>query len=313
MTNASPRTSSPLVGAAATLWESSGKKGFVAFIRAAYPDSHAKRLARDFDVSPETSTTWLRGQRPNAVTFDRMVERWGTPFLTAIYGTRAADPDLCRRALAEAAAMAEDLSHRIQGLMIVGQNDPGADAARYARRSDEVARGCDEFACAGEGVAGRGGQDRSRHEGAPGKLLNYERLPLELAKPDHNSILEAWQESGGIVTDSLISAITASGLKPGMSVYTNESRCIQLGDVTSPLLTDAQRISLCGRHVRELPIDQDYARTVDHDIRDRAPLFTRVTLCCVDGARGFGNLRLPLLAAGRVISLTNLETFQCER
>lgn len=44
-----------------------------------------KRIARAFDVSPETAKGWLNGNRPSGRHFDAMVRRWGPEFLDFIY------------------------------------------------------------------------------------------------------------------------------------------------------------------------------------------------------------------------------------
>lgn len=60
---------------------------FAWFLAGAYPGaSKRKRIARDFDVSPETAKGWLCGRAwPRHETFLRMRAKWGPAFIRFVY------------------------------------------------------------------------------------------------------------------------------------------------------------------------------------------------------------------------------------
>lgn len=51
-----------------------------------YPRGSSKRVARDFACSPNTVKKWLAGARPENKHFDAMFNKWGTAFLSYVYG-----------------------------------------------------------------------------------------------------------------------------------------------------------------------------------------------------------------------------------
>jgi len=56
-----------------------------AWLRQAYPDNRAKRIARDFGCDERTAKSWLAGKRCENHHWDRMVARWGKAFLGFVY------------------------------------------------------------------------------------------------------------------------------------------------------------------------------------------------------------------------------------
>jgi hypothetical protein len=56
-----------------------------AFLRLAYPRHRAKRIAREFGVSPKTAERWLAGAAPTIAHVEAMVACWGARFLAAVF------------------------------------------------------------------------------------------------------------------------------------------------------------------------------------------------------------------------------------
>lgn len=56
-----------------------------AWLRQAYPDAKAKRVAADFDVDERTAKSWLSGALPKNKHMLAMKQRWGWRFVAFIY------------------------------------------------------------------------------------------------------------------------------------------------------------------------------------------------------------------------------------
>lgn len=56
-----------------------------AFLRGAYSRDRAKRIARDFRVSPQTAERWLAGHAPTVAHIEAMVAQFGRPFIAALF------------------------------------------------------------------------------------------------------------------------------------------------------------------------------------------------------------------------------------
>ncbi len=59
-----------------------------AWLRQAYPDGRAKRIARDFEASEPAAKSWLQGRAPGREFLERMMRRWGRGFFLFVYGAR---------------------------------------------------------------------------------------------------------------------------------------------------------------------------------------------------------------------------------
>lgn len=56
-----------------------------AWLRQAYPDAKAKRIALDFGCDERTAKSWLAGERPIGRHLDAMIARWGRVFFAFVY------------------------------------------------------------------------------------------------------------------------------------------------------------------------------------------------------------------------------------
>lgn len=315
---------SPTESSLADLWTSHAGPGLARYLRQQFPGPHqAKRIAAVFGIGISTAKSWLAGQRPDARSFDRMAAMWGAPFFSALYGSPAGDTDLCHRLLGQAQSLMTDLDRTIREMMdacnstlAAHRPDPEDRAGGPRDGLSRDGRGaCGERGSRADGStrpgsAGTGAE--AGGAGAPGRVLSYERLPLTAAGPAHREALIAWEGASRSLGEGLMQAMDAGGLTPGAGLYTEDSRILQIAAVTARgLLADPARIGMCGRHVRDLPIDPDYLETVDHDIRaaSAAPLLTRAAITYGGGrVARYDNLRLPLPAARRVLSLTHMES-----
>jgi hypothetical protein len=56
-----------------------------AWLRQQYPNAHAKRIARDFNVDERTAKSWLAGKPPSTDYWHSCVARWGKGFVAFVY------------------------------------------------------------------------------------------------------------------------------------------------------------------------------------------------------------------------------------
>jgi transposase-like protein len=90
-------------------------------LRQRYPGQHAaKRIARDFDVTPSTAESWLGGQSPYARHFVKAAALFGPAILFDVLapGLAAPSEDDTRRALAEVKGELDRLGDRLARLSI---------------------------------------------------------------------------------------------------------------------------------------------------------------------------------------------------
>lgn len=331
MTTSMGRTAGTLTGTAAPIWEAAGRQGFVAFLRAAYPGPHAaKRLAQDFGVSPETSTTWLAGQRPGPQTFDRMVERWGNAFLMAVYGAAASDRDLATDLFDRAAAQLAALDAKIRETLHACHSALHAsgrvpvitgDAARRGVLAAGPVGGAHDlgaYACGGgQGEDGAGGSAgaladalNAPFDRLPCALLDHAELPLTGPHLDTRTVglLDAHAAAGGAMTDGLERAIAAAGLASTASHYTTDGRIISLGKGVT-LWSAGRRDAACGRVLPELPGPVEYLRGAHADITAGGdyPRMSRTRLRAGGVEADILRMTLPLAAAGRCIGVAMVE------
>lgn len=83
-----------------------------------------KRIARDFEVSPETAKGWLNGNRPGSRHFDAMVKMWGREFLSFVYPATAEQRAVELKELREIAVRVARIEERIDAPM-VGRDSTG--------------------------------------------------------------------------------------------------------------------------------------------------------------------------------------------
>ncbi|MEC4591638.1 hypothetical protein VPG91_11620 [Nitrospirillum amazonense] len=297
------------------LWDTQAGPAFAAFLRRAYVGPHAaKRIAADFRTSTATAKGWLAGRRPDGRHFDVMAARWGSAFLTALYGGDAPSIDTCQRMLDEAlgglAALNTkigELQHALADLDASIAGDTGGVAQPGRRQDREGQRlegrgGAVADGCPGADIA-RHGAERTE----AGRLLSHEALDLGRATAPLAAILGA---AGDELTDGLMSAIDAAGLAAMTSIYSDEGRVVSLASAASgSLYTEAQRIAACGRPVQEMPVHRGYADAITRDIAAAAkgPVLTRLGLQA--GARRAHaiNLRIALPASRLVVGVSMLE------
>lgn len=104
------------------------------FLAGAYAGgAKRKRIARDFNVSPETAKGWLNGQRPNGRHFDAMVQRWGRQFLAFVYPVSA---EQHYAELEEIAVRLARLEGRVDAQMVDGNSAGLAPAQGDANDQD---------------------------------------------------------------------------------------------------------------------------------------------------------------------------------
>lgn len=93
-----------------------------AWLRQAYPECRAKRIARDFEASEPAAKSWLHGRAPGREFLERMMRRWGRGFFLFVYGGQF-----------DWAAQLE-LEHRIEALQAaLDQVKEGIDAQNEGR------------------------------------------------------------------------------------------------------------------------------------------------------------------------------------
>lgn len=126
------------------------------FLSGAYAGgAKRKRIARDFEVSPDTAKGWLNGTRPASRHFDTMVKKWGREFLRFVYPATADERDAELQQLKQIAA---HLLTRIEG---------GADEALVGRSSQGLASSEGDQALQAGAGNGRGPCDRGAGGDAP--------------------------------------------------------------------------------------------------------------------------------------------------
>lgn len=95
------------------------------FLSGRYPGAaKRKRIARDFDVSPDTVKGWLNGSRPAGRHFDAMVKKFGREFLRFVYPATADDRATELSEIRDIAARLARIEERVNAPM-VGRDTAG--------------------------------------------------------------------------------------------------------------------------------------------------------------------------------------------